>query len=510
MVSFLSEAVADGIARGLSPTTMLYCTFGVCLGMLVGVLPGVGIMATIALLMPLTYHLDPLTGISMLAGIYYGAVYGGSTASILLNLPGTASTAITCLDGYPMAKQGRAGVALFMTAIASFVGSILGIALLASFSFPLANLALKFASQEYFALMVLGLVTSAMISSSTPLKSLTMVVLGLLIGLVGVDLNSGVMRYTFGIVHFFDGLSLVAISLGLFGLTELMRNAGMSYSGTLSPKDITFRSMIPTRDDWRRSIPAMLRGSGVGAFFGALPGTGGMVASFVAYAVERRVNKDPERFGKGAIEGISGPEGANNAAVQTAFIPTLTLGIPGDPIMAMMLGVFLIHGIVPGPGIMVNDPGMFWGLIVTFLMGNLILIILNIPLIGLWIRILAIPYSILFPAIVGFLCIGIYSVNYSVVDLYVLLAFGLMGYALIYFEFPIAPMLLGLILGPLMEENFRRAMLLQSGNPIGFFQRPISVTFLAISAMLIAYMVFAEFRKRSRIKSQAAVLSAEN
>lgn len=502
MVELFGAAVADGISRGLSLTTMFYCVFGVSLGMAVGVVPGVGTMATIALLMPLTFHLDPLTGIAMLAGIYYGASYGGSTASILLNLPGTASTAVTCLDGYPMSQQGRGGVALLITTIASFIGSVLGIALLAAFSFPLANLALRFGSQEYFALMLLGLVTASMISSSTTLKSLTMIVFGLIIGLVGVDLSSGVMRYTFGIVHFFDGLDLVAICLGLFGLTELMRNAGGKFGGTIAAKDITFRSMIPTKDDWRRSVPAMLRGTGVGSFFGALPGTGGMVASFVSYAVERRVNKEPHRFGKGAIEGIAGPEASNNAAVQTAFIPTLTLGIPGDPVMALMLGVLLIHGIVPGPGILINDPGMFWGLITTFLLGNVILLILNIPLIGIWVRILTIPYSVLFPAIIGFLCIGVYSVNYSSVDLYVMLAFGIVGYILLSFNFPVAPMLLGLILGPMMEENFRRAMLLQRGDPMGFFQRPISSAILGIVILLIVFMVFSEFKRSRGAKAQ--------
>lgn len=501
MVDFLAPGMAEGLARALSPATMLYCTIGVSLGMLVGVLPGVGILATIALLMPLTFHLDPMTGIAMLAGIYYGAAYGGSTASILLNLPGTANTAVTCLDGYPMSRQGRSGIALFITTIASFVGSIIGIAMLAAFAFPLAKVATSFASQEYFALMALGLVAASLMSSGTPLKSLAMVVFGLMIGMVGTDITSGQSRYTFGYIQLTDGLSLVGIALGLFGLAELMRNAGQMANSRVVPTDITFRSMLPTSHDWRRAWPAMLRGTGIGALLGALPGTGGTIASFISYATERRISKTPERFGKGAIEGVSGPESANNAAIQTAFIPTLTLGIPGDAIMALMLGVLMIHGITPGPQFIAEQPGMFWGLIISFVFGNLILLLLNIPLISLWVRILSIPYSLLFPAIIAFLCIGVYSVNYAVIDLFVLCGFGVIGYVLHILRFPIAPMLLGLILGPLMEENFRRSMLLQRGDPFGFFYRPISATVLAITALLLLCMLYSEMRKRSLTRS---------
>lgn len=496
MVGNFGADFLQGITWALSPSTMLYCTLGVMLGMIVGVLPGVGIMATIALLMPFTFHLEPMLGIAMLAGIYYGAAYGGSTASILLNMPGTAQSAVTCLDGYPMSQQGRAGVALFMTTIASFVGSLIGIAILVSLTFPLARLALKIGPQEYFAIMVLGLVmASVMTTGGSVLKSLAMTATGILIGLVGVDVTSGVARFAFGNVHFFDGLQIVAVALGFFGLSELMRNAGNTAPRKVKARDLSFRSMLPTSDDWRRAWPAMFRGSGIGALFGALPGTGGLIASFISYAVERRVSKQPELFGQGAIEGISAPEAANNSAIQTAFIPTLTLGIPGDAVMALMLGVFIIHGITPGPQMISNDPGMFWGLIVTFLFGNIVLLILNIPLIGVWVRILAIPYSILFPAIVAFLCIGVYSVNYSVHDLYVLIGFGIAGYVFNILNFPIAPVLLGVVLGPMMEENFRRAMILQRGDLMGFLYQPISASLLSITALMLLYMAYKALNK---------------
>jgi len=503
MVESFGADFLQGTSWALAPTTMLYCTLGVTLGMIVGVLPGVGIMATIALLMPFTFHLEPMLGIAMLAGIYYGAAYGGSTASILLNMPGTAQSAVTCLDGYPMSKQGRAGVALFMTTIASFVGSAIGIAVLVSLAFPLARLALKIGPQEYFAIMVLGLVmASVMTTGGSVLKSLAMTAAGVMIGLVGVDVTSGAARFTFGNVHFFDGLQIVAVALGFFGLAELVRNAGNAAPRKVRAGDLSFRSMLPTRDDWRRAWPAMFRGSGIGSMFGALPGTGGMLASFMSYAVERRVSKRPEEFGQGAIEGVSAPESANNAAIQTAFIPTLTLGIPGDAVMALMLGVFIIHGITPGPQMISNDPAMFWGLIVTFLFGNIILLILNIPLIGVWVRILAIPYSILFPAIIAFLCIGVYSVNYSVHDLYVLIAFGIAGYVLHMLSFPIAPVMLGMVLGPMMEENFRRAMILQRGDLMGFMRQPISATLLSLTALMLLFMVFKALRESRRRAEQ--------
>jgi putative tricarboxylic transport membrane protein len=488
--------LAIGFEAALTPEALLYSFIGVSLGMLAGTLPGVGIMAAISMLMPLTFYLDPLPGLVMLAGIYYGATYGGSTAAILLNMPGTPNTAVTCLDGYPMAQQGRAGVALFMTTIASFVGSIVGIVLLASFAPWLAQFALKFATQEYFSLMVLGLVAGSLMASGSPLKSLSMVVLGLILGLVGRDLTSGVSRFTFGVTQFQDGLPLVAVALGLFGMTELMRNAGTDVRPTVSVKDITRKSLRPTPTDWRRSIMPMARGAGIGSIFGALPGTGGMIAAFMSYAVEKRVSRRPEEFGKGAIEGIAGPETANNAAVMTTLVPTLSMGIPGDPISALLLAVMLIHGLNPGPEVISGDPHLFWGLIVSFFIGNLLLLLLNIPFIGLWVRILTIPYQLLFPCIVGFLCIGVYSVSMSVVDIFTMVGFGLAGLCMLHLRLPAAPLILGLVLGPLLEENFRRSLLVSRGDFLTFIERPISGTFAVLAVLLVVRMVVSGLRDK--------------
>lgn len=481
----------DNLALGLSVAASLdglfYCLAGVTLGMLVGVLPGIGTMATLAMLLPITYHLQPNFALIMLAGIYYGASYGGSTASILLNLPGTATSAVTAIDGYPMAKSGKAGVALFMTAIASFVGSLFGVMLLSLFSVPLARLALEFGPQEYFALMLLGLIAAAFIGSGRPVRSLAAVSLGLVLGLVGLDLNSGVARFTFGFPEFYDGLSLVAVAIGLFGMPEIIASAGRRIRTQASARDITLRSMLPSTDEWKRSAMPMARGSGVGAFFGALPGTGGVVATFISYAIEKRVSRNPEAFGKGAIEGVAAPEAANNAAVQSAFIPTLSLGIPGDPVMAIMLGVMMIHGILPGPNVISGSPDLFWGLVVSFIIGNIFLLVLNLPLIGIWVRLLAIPYHFLFPVIVTFICIGIYSVKFQVIDIYVLLAFGFLGVGMKLLRFEVAPMLLGFVLGPMMEEYFRRALVVSGGNLATFLERPISGVIMVIVFAIIGW-----------------------
>ncbi|MBV1867085.1 MAG: tripartite tricarboxylate transporter permease [Marinosulfonomonas sp.] len=505
MVNDLAQSgLLTGLYTALSVKTIFYAFVGVSLGTLVGVLPGVGSLATIALLMPLTFYLDPVTGIVMLAGIYYGGAYGGSTASILLNLPGTANTAVTCLDGYPMTQQGRGGVALFITTIASFVGSTVGIIMLAIFALPLASIALKFGPQEYFALMMLGLIAASSMTSGSPFKSLFMTIFGVVLGLVGTDVITGVTRFTMGVATLFEGLPLVAVALGLFGLGELMRNAGSEFKSTVMAKDITFRSMMPTKQDWKRSGTAIFRGTWLGAFFGTLPGTGSTISSFMSYALERRVAKHPEEFGRGAIEGVSGPEAANNSAILTAFIPTLTLGVPGDAVMALMLGVFMIHGISPGPQFITANPEMFWTLVFSFFVGNVILLVLNIPLIGVWVRVLTIPYSILFPAIVGFLCIGVYSVNNSVIDLLILVVFGVAGYGMYLLRMPIAPLILGLILGPLLEENFRRAMVLSRGDIYASFGRPIAGTILAICFLLLCWMLYSALRRRRYNKNRKA------
>ncbi|MBY6166975.1 tripartite tricarboxylate transporter permease [Pseudooceanicola nitratireducens] len=490
----LLQNIALGLSVAFSLEGLLYCFIGVFLGTLVGVLPGIGIMATLAMLMPITFHLDPNYALIMLGGIYYGASYGGSTASILMNLPGTATSAVTGLDGYPMAKQGRAGQALFMTAIASFVGSIVGVILLAGFSVPLARVALRFGPHEYVALMLLGLIAASVIGSGRSIRSLIAVSLGLALGLVGLDLNSGVARFTFGQTVLFDGLPLVAVAIGLFGLPEIIASAGRAQTPKVQSDKIRLRDMLPTREDWRRSAMPMARGSGIGAFFGALPGTGGLVATFVSYAVERKMSKHPEQFGKGAIEGIAAPESANNAAVQSAFIPTLSLGIPGDPVMAIMLGVMMVHGILPGPTVIQDSPDLFWGLIVSFVVGNIMLLVLNLPLVGMWVKLLAIPYNYLFPVIVAFTCIGIYSVNYQIVDVFVLLAFGFLGLGMRALNFEVAPLLLGFVLGPMIEEYFRRSLIVSRGDLGSFFDRPIAGTILVITAAIVVWAIAVKAR----------------
>lgn len=487
MSGSLLENIALGFGVALSFEGLLYCALGVLLGTVVGVLPGLGTMATLAILMPITYHIDPTYAVIMLSGIYYGAAYGGSTASILLNLPGTVTSVVTTLDGYPMARNGKAGLALFITAIASFVGSILGAVLLAVLTVPLARVAMQFGPQEYFMLMAFGLIAASMLSTSQPLKSLIMVCTGMVLGVVGLDLNSGSARFTFGMPEFYDGLSLVAIAMGLFGLPEIISAARRGPEGRVSNEKISLRSMLPNRQEWKATTMPMLRGTGIGSFFGALPGTGGVIATFISYAVEKRLSKTPERFGHGAIEGVAAPEAANNAAVQTAFIPTMSLGIPGDAVMAIMLGVLMVHGIVPGPSVISENPELFWGLVASFVVGNIFLVILNVPLVGLWVRLLRVPYHLLFPVMVACVCVGVYSVSSSVVDIYVLLVFGLVGIGLRVLRFDGATLLLGFVLGPMIEENFRRAMVVSGGEFGPFIERPISAAFLLAGVALVLW-----------------------
>jgi TctA family transporter len=496
----LLSNLALGFDTAFSARNLWYCFLGVFLGTFVGVLPGIGSLATIALLLPITFHLDATAALVMLAGVYYGATYGGSTASILLNLPGTPSAAVACLDGYPMSRQGRAGIALFMTTVASFFGASLGIIILTLFAPVIAEFALKFGPAEYFAMMMLGLIAASTLSSGSPAKGIAMVVLGLILGLVGTDVNSGVLRFAFGVPELSDGISLVAVAMGLFGVSEVIASIDrVRRGGGVSREKIGFRAMIPTRDDVRRSWFPMLRGTGVGAFFGALPGAGGTIASFMSYALEKRVAKQPERFGKGAIEGIMAPEAANNAACNTAFIPTLTLGIPGDVVMALMLGALMIHGIPPGPQLMAEHPQLFWGLIASFWIGNVMLVLLNIPLIGLWVKLLQIPYGVLYPGILLFVCLGVYSINNNVFDVFLVVFFGAVGYAMLLLRLEPAPLVLGFVLGPLMEENLRRAMLLSRGDPMVFFQRPISLSLMCFTIALLLWAIYAEVRRRSRL-----------
>ncbi len=497
----LFDGLILGFQSALSPTTLMYCVLGVFLGMVIGVLPGIGALASISLLLPITYHIPPTSAIVMLAGVYYGSQYGGSTASILLNLPGTASSAVTCLDGYPMAKKGKAGLALFMTTVASWVGAMIGILALVLFSPAIAEIGLKFGPAEYFSMMMLGLVAASTLASGSPAKGLAMVVLGLLLGTVGTDVNSGVSRFDFGIPELMDGINLVALAMGFFGINEVIGGVGQTRSTEV--QKVTMRSMLPTKQETKDSIMPILRGTGIGCFLGALPGTGPSIASFMAYAVEKKVAKDPSRFGKGAIEGIASPEASNNAAAQTAFVPTLSLGIPGDATMALMLGALIIHGIQPGPLLMSQQPELFWGLIVSFGVGNIILLILNIPLINMWVSILRIPYRVLYPAILIFISLGVYSVNNNAFDVLVVAGLGAAGYLMGVLKFEAAPLLLGFVLGPLMEENMRRSLLLSRGDMMTFIDRPISAGLLAVCGLIVLWTIWSAARSTMRERERA-------
>lgn len=499
----ITDGLLLGLQSAMQPNILMYCFIGVFLGTLIGVLPGIGALAAISLLLPVTYHMDAATSIVMLAGVYYGAEYGGSTASILLNLPGTASNAVTCLDGHPMAKQGRAGVALFTTTIASFIGGVFGILALIIFAPYITAIGLKFGPTEYFSMMVLGLIAASTLASGSPAKGLAMVVLGLLLGTAGADVNSGITRFDFDIPELSDGINLVALAMGLFGVAEIISSITRARDAKSNEK-ITMRSMIPTKEDVKASAMPILRGSGIGGFFGALPGTGASIAAFMSYALEKKVAKDPSRFGKGAIEGIAAPEAANNSAVQCAFIPTLTLGIPGSATMAIMLGALIIHGIQPGPMLVAEQPVLFWGLIVSFFIGNLMLMVLNIPLIGVWVSILRIPYHVLYPAILVFIALGVYSVQNNASDILMVGLIGLLGYGMFVLRFEAAPLLLGFVLGPLMEENLRRALLLSYGDLSTFVTNPISAWILAASGLILLYSLWSalrRFAKRRALKS---------
>lgn len=482
-----------GFSTALTLNTFIYCFAGVSIGMFIGVLPGVGPLAAISMLLPLTYYVAPTDALVMLAGIYYGAQYGGSVASILLRLPGTASAAVICLDGYEMTRNGRAGAALFISAAASFIGGSIGILLMMAFAPALSEFALRFGSQEYFMLMALGLVAASTLSEGSAVRGLAMVVMGIILGLAGLDLTSGTMRFTYGSFQMMDGVSLVASAMGLFGLSEILSNIG---SGPReAPQDkITLRSMIPSRRDIKESLPAVWRGSAIGSFFGALPGTGSTIASFFSYAVEKKFARNRARMGQGMVEGVAGPEAANNAAAQTAFIPTLTLGVPGDAVMALLLGAMIVHGVTPGPQMLTETPEMFWGLIASFWLGNLILLVFNIPMIGVWVNMLRIPYRILYPAILVLIVIGTYSIRNSLFDVYQLLAFGVLGYLMRALDFPIAPLVLGLVLGPIMEENFRRSMMLGDGDFFTFLSRPISGGLFAVIVVILLVQILIPIR----------------
>lgn len=492
-------SVALGLETALSPGNLWYCFLGVFLGTFVGVLPGMGPLAAVSMLFPITFYLEPTSALIMLAGIWYGTAYGGSTAAILINVPGTASSAVTSLDGYPMAQNGRGGIALFMTSIASFFGGCVGIILMMLFSPMIVTYALRFGSAEYFSLMVLGLIGASSISDTTITKSITATVLGILFGTVGMDIYTGAGRFTFGLLELDDGISLVAFAMGLFGVTEVIYNLRTSATRPRLGK-VRYRDMVPTKDDMKRSWKPAIRGAGVGSFFGALPGTGPTIAAFIAYAVEKNAAREPERFGKGAIEGVVAPEAANNAADQTAFIPTMTLGIPGSATMALMIGALLMQGITPGPTLITQHPDIFWGLVMSFWVGNLMLLILNVPLIGLWVRLLSVPYTYLFPTILVMVCIGVYGFSNSTFGIWVVIFFAILGFLMRWSGLPAASLLLGFVLGPLMEQHFRRAMTISRGDYMTFVERPISAVILFLALLVLGYSIWARVAKSRRTR----------
>lgn len=480
------EQISIGIATALSAQALLYCFFGTALGTVIGVIPGIGPLAAIAMLLPLTFGLPPEVALIFLAGIYYGALYGGSTVAILLRIPGTAASAVVCLDGYAMARAGRANSALVMTTVASFFGGCFAILVIAGLSPPLATFAIRMGPAEYASLMVLGLVAAAAMSQGSILKGIGMVLVGILLGLIGMDIGSGMLRYTFGLNHLQDGLSIVVIAMGLFGVAELLRNLMAENDAEIIRTKFGLRDMVPEREDLRASWWPMLRGSAIGSALGILPGAGPAMSSFASYSMEKQVSKEPARFGHGAIEGVVGPEAANNAAAQTGFIPTLTLGIPGDAVMGLMLGALMIHGITPGPNVISSHPALFWGLVFSFWIGNLMLVVLNLPLIGLWIRLLSIPYRIMFPAVVVMIGIGIYSINGNPLDIVSVALIGVAGIVFAALRCDPAPLLLGFILGPMLEEYGRRAMMFSRGDPLVFVTEPISAFFLFLTVLFIA------------------------
>src|SRR6266536_263610 len=464
---------------------ILLCLIGALVGTLVGVLPGIGTIATVAMLLPITFGLPPVGALIMRAGIYYGAQYGGSTTSILVNIPGEATSVVTTLDGFQMAKQGRAGPALAIAAIGSFFAGCVATVLIAVLGAPLTKLALAFGPAEYFSLMVLGLIFAVVLAKGSVLKAIAMIVLGLLLSMVGSDIETGASRMAFNIPELADGLGFATVAMGVFGFAEIIRNldAGAEMNRDLVQQKIT--GLMPTRKDLIDSAPAILRGTVLGSILGILPGGGAVIASFASYTLEKKVAKDPKRFGRGAIEGVASPESANNAAAQTSFIPLLTLGIPPNAVMALMVGAMTIHGIVPGPQVMQKQPELFWGMIAWMWIGNLMLIIINLPMVGIWVRLLRVPYRHLFPMIVIFCCIGVYSLNNAPFDVSMTAIFGVVGYWLVKHDFEPAPMILGFVLGPLMEENLRRAMLIARGDATVFLTRPISATLLAIAAFML-------------------------
>ncbi len=486
-----------GFSVAFQLDNLLWAVFGVVVGNLVGVLPGMGVMASLSILLPLTYTMTPTAALIMLAGIFYGSQYGGGITAVMLNLPGTAAHAVTCLEGHPMAKKGRAGSALFMLLLGSFFGATCGILLMIFLSPLLSNIAFKFGPAEYFSMMLLGLVAGSTLANGSALKSIAMMLLGIVLGLVGIDVNTGTMRFTFGFIELANGLSIVILAMGFFGLADFLKNINNGHiASPITKIKINSKSIRAEKGEIKKTRGALVRGTTIGSLLGVLPGTGAVIASFIAYATEKRLSKTPKEFGNGAIEGLASPEAATSSAAQTSFIPTLTLGIPGDPVMALMLGALIIHGIQPGPTLITDHADIFWGLIASFWIGNLLLIVINYPLIGFWVKLISLPFKYLYPTALFFICVGVYSTNYSFFDVGLVIFIGFVGYLLLFLDFEAAPLLLGFILGPMLEENFRRSLIISDGDLSFFITKPISLSFLILSLLIVIYTIYTGLFKK--------------
>ena len=497
----LIDNLTLGFATALTLQNLFYCFIGVLIGTLIGVLPGIGPVATLAMLLPVTYALPPTSALIMLAGIYYGAQYGGSTTAILVNLPGESSSVVTCLDGYQMARRGRAGAALATAALGSFFAGTIGVLMVAALALPMVELAFKFGPAEYFSLMVLGLIGAVVLAGGSLIKAIAMIVLGLLLGLVGTDVNSGVARFSFDIPELADGINFAAVAMGVFGFAEIIAN--LEHKDKREVFTSKVGKLMPSKEEFLYAAPAVLRGTALGSILGVLPGGGALLSAFAAYTLEKKITRNPKiPFGQGNIRGVAAPESANNAGAQTSFIPMLTLGIPPNAVMALMVGAMTIHNIQPGPQVMSSNPALFWGLITSMWIGNLMLVVLNLPLIGIWVQLLKVPYRLLYPAILVFCSIGIYSINNNAFDVTVTAVFGLIGYIFYKLRCEPAPLILGFILGPMMEENLRRAMLLSRGDPTVFFTRPLSLALLVAAAILVVIVALPNIKKKREVAFQ--------
>ena len=506
MIGTAVTALGHGFAVALLPDNLLWCFVGIIAGNIVGVLPGMGPLSAISVLLPLTFAMKPVAAILMLAGIFYGAQYGGAICSILLNLPCHPPHAVTCLDGFPLTQQGKGGAALGVSVLSSFVGASFGITEMIFLAPLLVSLAFKFGPADICSLMLLGLVAGSTLAKSAPIKGIAMMILGLLLGLVGTDINSGEQRLTFGFLQLYNGVGIVALALGVFGIAEFLRS--VNRISKIETKNVTVRiaDMRPSREDLRRALPAMMRGTLAGSLCSLIPGTGPTIASFVAYAAEKKLSRSPGRFGNGAIEGVACPEAATHSSVQGDFIPTMCLGIPGDAVMALLLGALIIQGIEPGPLLISEHPDIFWGLIASFWIGNILLVAMNVPLISVWVKLLSIPYRYLYPSALFFICIGAYTTNNDLFHVGETLVIGGAGYVLVQLGFHPAPILLGYVLGPRFEENFRRAMLISHGDLRAFIERPISAGFLAIAALLLLSQAVVFLRRRGAVRRSGGAL----